>query len=345
METFSPSLPLATGAPFEVPSSPIQQYTTAQLLALSSAESAKVMVARCTDCFASGANTTTLHGDMVYWNGYSWMTVSDSIPPTTNWIEFALSKCRNSISGQQGPLVSLSGDTSNPTGALNGYLTGTAASFSSFSSSPSPIVNFGMTPGSTSTGSFRGLPAFSINAITSAPSRNIANVSNMSSSSTALSNVGVDNWYWKTGVGLPVFSSSAALQSDEVCFVMDDANTLGLGATGTQLYALVRLNGTTLDFVATGVNPSTTSKYLISSWEPTGPGVRDGRAILAVADDLGSSLTTIVSRTGSLSGGTQSLQPYWAGTKTLGTGVRTISRRWMKSVTYRTGTANGGVLF
>jgi len=179
---------------------------------------------------------------------------------------------------------------------------------------------------------------------TTAPVRNIASIVNYVAQSTALSNIGVDNWYWKTGIGVGVFSASAALQTDEICFVMDDANTLGLGATGTELYALIRLNGTTLDFIPTGINPASTSKYLVASWAPTGPGAREGTASISVADDLGANLTTIASRSGSISGAITQLQPYLAGVKTLGTGYRAVTRRWMKAVTYRTGTANGGVL-
>ena len=125
---------------------------------------------------------------------------------------------------------------------------------------------------------------------------------------------------------------------------MDDANTLGLGATGTEIYALIRLNGTTLDFIPTGINPTTTSKYLIASWVPTGPVAREGTASISVADDLGASLTTIASRSGSISGAISQLQPYLAGAKTLGTGSRFVVRRWMKAIAYRTGTSNGGVL-
>lgn len=316
-------------------------YTTAQLLALSSAESAKVMVARCTDCFASGANMTTFYGDVVYWNGYNWLTVSDNVPATTDWVEFSLNKSRLTNSGEMRPTTSVVGDNANlSTQNIPAFTSGAGAVGSSAVSSGSQLVQWGLTPGTTNTGAVRSTPIYAVNSA-AAPYRDIGCVMNFVSGSTSLSNLGVDNWYWKVGISTSVLAASGALQNDEICFVMDDANTLGLGATGTQLYALIRINGTTLDFIATGINPTTTSKYLIATWEPTGVGGA-GRARLAVADSLGSGLTTIADRSGTLAASL--LQPYAAGVKTLGTGTRTMNRRWMKAITYRIAAANGGVL-
>jgi len=344
MENFNPALPMATGGPFSVPDGPLQRYTTSQLLALSTEASERLLVAYCTDCYSSDANMTTLYGDTVYWNGYNWLTVSDSVPATTNWIQYALSKARFTTSGEVRPSASVTGDTGNPLATVNSNVSGTGASSGGVGVASSGLIQFNAGPGTTSTGTFRATSIVSANATTTAPVRNLAHVMNYVSGATALSNVGVDNWYWKFGMGTPVFSASATLQADEICFVMDDANTLGLGATGTELYALIRLNGTTLDFIPTGINPTTTSKHLIASWVPTGPGAREGTASLSVADDLGALLTTVASRSGSFAGAITAFQTFIAGAKTLGTGSRSISRRWMKAVTYRTGTSNGGVL-
>lgn len=341
MENFNPTLPMAPGGPFNVPAGPLPRYTTSQLLALSPAASEERMVAYCTDCFSSGANMTTLYGDMVYWNGFQWLTAADSIPPTTDFVEFALNKSRLTNSGEMRPTTSVVGDNANlSTQNIPAFTSGAGAVGSSAVSTGSQLVQWGLTPGTTSTGAVRSTPIYAVNSA-AAPYRDIGCVMNFVSGSTSLSNLGVDNWYWKVGISTSVLAASGALQNDEICFVMDDANTLGLGATGTQLYALIRIGGSTLSFVATGINPTTTSKYLIATWEPTGSGGA-GRARLAVAGDLGGALTTIADQSGTLS--TSALQAYSAGVKTLGTGSRTINRRWLKAVTYRIASANGSVL-
>lgn len=326
-------------------------FTTAELLALSATESARLRLAYCSDCFSSGANMTTLYGDAVFWNGYQWLTQSDCVPicadgvADNDWLRFALNKARMTAYSEMRPTCSVHGDQANSVLSITGYTSGSGASVGALQAGTDRIIQINAGPGTTSSGAFRALPIFGVNALSNtAPIRKVAAVLNYAPGLNAISNIGTDNWYWKFGIGLPVFSASATLTADEICFVMDDANALGQGATGSEFYALCRLGGTTLRWEPTSVNPTITNKFLVATWEPTGPLAREGRARLAVADDLAANLTTIVDQTGTFSAAITTLQPYLAGAKTLGTGVRQTIRRFMRCVTYRTGTGNGGVL-
>lgn len=342
---FIPTLPMATAGPFNVPAESLTRYTTAQLLALPLAESARVMVAQCTDCLSSNATTSELVGDLVYYTGKQWLTGGDKIPPTTDFLVYALSLARIQVS-QINPVSSVIGDSPNPITSILSYVSGASASGGTVTVSADQMIRWNAGAGTTSTGSFRGVAINSINALSSGtfPARKIALVVNSLSSSTALSNIGVDNHHWRYSLTSPVFSSTGALSADEIAFVMDDTDALGQGATGTQLHGLVRLNGTTLNWVPSGINPSATDSFLVITWEPNGPGAREGRCRVATATDLGASINTLIDATGSFSAGITSLQPAVLGAKTLGTGSRLVSRRWMKSVTYRASVSGGNVL-
>lgn len=65
-------------------------YTTAQLNALSVADSAKLRVAYCSDCLNSGSNVVGCTGSFVFWSGTYWMTFSDNIPITTDFFEYTI---------------------------------------------------------------------------------------------------------------------------------------------------------------------------------------------------------------------------------------------------------------
>ena len=343
MENFNPTLPMAPGGPFNVPFVPGNRFTVAQLMAMSSGESARMLVAFCSDCITSNETPSALSGDMVYWTGNQWLTSGDRVPPTTDFLTFALSVARLSPEPRMTPFVSVSGDTANPLNALNGFVSGTSASYGGFNNAPTTLLATTASPGTTSTGSFKGFPIYSVQSSFSNPVRSQAVIMSLVPASAALSNVGVDNWHWRLAIQTPAFSSAATLNADDMGFVMDDANTLGLGATGTELYALCRLNSSTLDWVATGINPATTAKFLIVTWEPTGPGVREGRCRVASADDFGANLTTHVDRSGSFSTGT-ALLGCINGAKTLGTGSRFFARRFLTAVTLRTSSSSGTVI-
>jgi hypothetical protein len=179
---------------------------------------------------------------------------------------------------------------------------------------------------------------------TTNPVRKMALIMSFQGGSSAVSTAGVDDWHWRVGFQDTVFASTAALQNNDCGFVMDDRNTLGQGATGANFRALCRLNGTTTDWVDTGRAVASVSCFLIASWEPNGPGFREGRVRLVSAGDFGSSPVTHVDRTGSFSGAITQFMPCINGAKTLGTGSRLVSRRFLQCVTLRTSTGSGGII-
>jgi hypothetical protein len=237
------------------------------------------------------------------------------------------------------------GDSAYNIQTLSGYLSGTGAVTTSLAADGGRLFSATVNPGSTATGSARAIPVFAVNAwSTAAPARKLAFVMSYIAQAISLSSAGVDELHWRLTIQAPVFGASTSLQTDEIAFVMDDRNTLGQGATGSNLRAMCRLNGTTLDWVDTGIAVASTSAFLIVAWEPNGPGVREGRARIVSAGDFGTSLTTHVDRLATLSGAVSQLQPCVTVAKTLGTGNRSVARRFMRAVTLRTSTASGGII-
>ena len=322
-------------------------FTTADLLALSATEAAKLRIAYCSDCFSSSPNSAAGTGDMCLWDtgGSRWVTFHDRIAPTTDWIAYALAIVRRGDGARMGPFLSVHGDGPQNVALLTGYTSGSGAVNVTFSSNSANLVQLTCGPGTTATGSFKAVPVFSINSmVTTNPVRKMALVLNYIGQASAVSNAGVDDWHWRVGFQDPVFASTAALQNNDFGFVMDDRNTLGQGATGANFRALCRLNGTTTDWVDTGLAVASVNCFLIASWEPNGPGSREGRVRLVSAGDFGSSLVTHVDRTGSFSGAITQFMPCINGAKTLGTGAKLVSRRFLQCVTLRTSTASGGVI-
>jgi hypothetical protein len=322
-------------------------FTTADLLALSSTEAAKLRIAYCSDCLSSSPNSAAGSGDMCLWDtGASrWVTFHDQVAPETDWVAFALAVARRDDAPRMGPFFSINGDTINNVLSVGGYTTGTASTLGTYSSDPIRLVQINAGPGTTSTGVSRAVPLLSVNTMSStSPTRKLAIVMSYFGSATAVSNTGVDELHWRLTLQSPVFSASAALQADEIAFVMDDRNTLGQGASGSNLRALCRLNGSTADWVDTGLAVTTASAFLIIAWEPNGPGAREGRARICSATDFGASITTHVDRSSSFSGAITSMQPCLSIAKTLGTGSRFIQRRFLKTLTLRTSTASGGII-
>jgi hypothetical protein len=322
-------------------------FTTAELLALSSTEAAKLRIAYCSDCLSSSPNSAAGTGDMCLWDtgGSRWITFHDRIAPETDWVAYALAITRRDDGGRIGPFVSMHGDSAYNIQTLSGYLSGTGAVTTSLAADGGRLFSATVNPGSTATGSARAVPLFAVNAwSTAAPARKLAFVMSYTAQAISLSSAGVDELHWRLTIQVPVFGTSTSLQTDEIAFVMDDRNTLGQGATGSNLRAMCRINGTTLDWVDTGIAVASTSAFLIVAWEPNGPGVREGRARIVSAGDFGTSLTTHVDRLATLSSGVSQLQACVNVAKTLGTGNRSVSRRFMRAVTLRTSTASGGII-
>jgi hypothetical protein len=235
------------------------------------------------------------------------------------------------------------GESANANGlGFPQYASGTGASNLSPVADGQRLARFSATPGTTSSGVFRGLPTFAYNNTTSDIQRKAAVVLSWFGSSEAVSSPGVDEWHWRVGLQNVQFSATASLQIDDVGFVVDDRNTLGQGASGANLRAMCRLGSTTTHFVDTGISATTGSAFLIVTWEPTGPASTRGRVRLCSAGDFGGAFTTHVDLTSTAAGSI--LQPVLCGAKTLGTGNRFVSRRWLRFVTLRTSVGSGGII-
>ncbi len=353
-DSFDPGVPLVHQLPqlgtlYGSPLTELRQLTSSQLaaLCLNQAESRRLAFAYCTDCYSSSPNAATGFGDMCFWNPSSgkWVTFHDKVEPTTSFVAYALALFRRGNCPFMSPTVSIHGDDGNFTSEIGGATTGTGAAHTTHNTSPSSIQVITSSPGTTSTGSFRGYPAPGIQAaFTLEPLRAFATIMSYRPAAQAVSIVGTDNWHWRMAIQTPLYTSSAALQADEVGFVMDDVNTLGLGATGSTLRALIRLDGTTLDWVDSGVSPTADNKFLIAAFEPTGPGARQGLFTVATADSGGANLTTLASRNGSFSSGaSNALLGCVTGAKTLGTASRFFARRQLATIIYRLSTG-GSIL-
>ena len=354
-ESFTPALPLATQLPpmdtlyGTTPLDGLRRLTSSQLasIGLSESDSQRLAFAYCTDCYSSSPNEATGFGDMCFWNPSSrkWVTFHDKVEPTTSFVAYSLALFRRGNCPFMSPVVSIHGDDGNFTSEISGFTTGSGSAHTAYNGSPVSIQVITSSPGSTSTGSFRGYPVPAVQASFSLePLRAFATIMSYRPASQAVSIVGTDNWHWRMAIQTPLYTSSAALQADEVGFVMDDVNTLGLGATGSTLRALIRLDGTTLDWVDSNVNPTSNSKFLIAAFEPTGPGSRQGLFTVATADSGGANLTTIASRNGSFSvGASNALLGCITGAKTLGTASRFFARRQLATIIYRLSTG-GSIL-
>lgn len=346
MENFIPTLPMAPGGPLEVPVSPGDQYTTGQLTSMSDAQSRKLMTVWCSDCLSSAPNASTGTGDICFYNTSrrEWVTLSDRVPVTTSFKAYILALFRRGVCPVMTPVVSAHGDDGNFTSEINGFNTGTGSGHTAYNTSPTSIQVITSSPGTTSTGSFKGYPIPGVQAAyTLDPVRSFGIVLSYRPASQAVSIAGVDNWHWRVGLQTPLYTSSAALQADEIGFVMDDQNALGLGATGSTLWSVVRLDSTTLLWVDSLINPTSDSRFLIITCEPTGPGARQCLFEVSSSPD-GSTITTHASQNGSFSTAvSNALLPMITGAKTLGTASRFFARRGMMAFTYRR-TTGGGVL-
>jgi len=332
MENFSPALPLGTGWPFSVPSSPIQQFTSTQLASMSSSDAAAIgLVAYCSDCLSTRPMGPYETGDVCFWAGTAWMTHTDRIVPTTDFLQFALSIARSGKTNLLTPYYTVSGDGIQSVTTQLAYVSGSGAITYSTNVNSAQYISTALSTGTTSTGSAKTVSISSVSVgASSSPYRSVALVCSMCTSSSALSNAGVDNWHWRVSLETPVFASTSAVVADMFSLIMDDQNSLGFGSTGTTVYALGRANATNFSFVNTTINPTTTPAFYIITFEPNGTG-NQGRARVATANNLGQTITTHVDSTFTLNG--TALLPTVVETKTLGTGARVLNRRFIRVVT------------
>lgn len=344
METFSPSLPLATGAPFEVPSSPLQQYTTEQILALSAAESAKVLVAYCSDCISSGSNTTTGRGDAVMWNGSFWNTLGDGTPPTTDFLTYVLYQGRFNNGLITTPSIASGGEVVGLSS-----LSGSAGAITQQIANNATIQNIDSTASWLSTNGYRAascaVTAGSVGrGLVGNPYQARANeipswsagivVSHITTDTSPSAN---DSWHIRYGLETYNLTATAALQADMASLITDQQNILGLGASGANWRALVRGNSSTLDYVDTGV-PIGNPAWMVITVEPVSG--TTCRFRVATANNLGATVTTHVDRsTTNSSSQFQSVIALARGSAVAPT-LRVSRRRYAKTVVMRFGTSS-----
>lgn len=287
METFSPSLPLATGAPFEVPSSPIQQYTTAQLLALSSSASAAIGIAYCTDCLTTKGILTDV-GDDVRWNGMEWVTFTDDVPLTTSFNKLCFYLYQRNFNSNVLP-----GTTRWACNAASNANSGTAAtmSLSASTTTNGQINQIIGTTGTTAT----GIASLRYNGYdTDLTNWNCRAIGMALNHVTVEQSVVGQTFSYRSGISTYSAAAVGALQLDEVCLVYDPDNTLGAGINTDNWWYLIRANGTTLFTGDTGI-ARTTPIWTIATIIPVG--VNSVVAEIATAENYGANYTVHTSQT------------------------------------------------
>jgi hypothetical protein len=313
-------------------------FTTAQLLALGSTESAKLRIAYCSDCLSSSPDSAVGTGDVCLWDSGSnrWLTFHDKVPPETDFLWWALALARRGENSISSPYLITGGEfgiSALTASALGGYVSGTGAIFSAYAATKEINMQYESRPGTSGAGSWKAMGLLAQAGFATQTVRQYAAVMAFIPNSSSVSGGG-NTFNWRFGIAPIVFTSATTLGLDDFSFVYDDANTLALGATGSQLFASVRSNGTALDWVPTGVNPATTPKYLIVVWEPEGPASGYGRIRLATADNAGANRSTLVDRRITLTAGTlgSGIVGQLVGGSTAGTGARTVMRRFIRTV-------------
>ena len=311
-------------------------FTTAELLALGATESAKLRVAFCSDCISSAANTPTGRGDLVYWNGFGWLTTADRMPITADRLEFTLNCGRFYRDLGYTPSIIMGGDLPGHPGTAViaiGQNIVSGASIQSIDSTAEWVQGSSLRSASTGTSAgatgrlihnpanplFSTASAFSVGMVCC----HYATVSSPSSN---------DSYHVRYGVETFVNGSSSGIQNDMCCLITDQQNLLGFGASGSNWRALVRINGTTLAYVDTGVAIGNKC-WLVSLIEPTSGS--NCRFRVATAGDLGSSFTTHADQTAAI-GATQIHATVAIGRGSVVSATnRTSRRRMMKYVGFR----------
>lgn len=311
-------------------------FTTAELLALGATESEKLRVAYCSDCISSAANTPTGRGDLVYWNGFRWLTTSDRMPITTDRLEFTLNCGRFFRDLGYTPSVVMGGDQPGQSGLsvtsnLQAIVSGaTVQSIDSTADWVAGVSNRSASTGTTAGASGRLIMNPANPVFSSAGAFTIGMV--CCHTSTVSSPSSNDSYHVRYGVETFVNGTSSALQNDMCCLITDQQNLLGLGASGLNWRALVRINGTTLAYVDTGVAIGNKC-WLVSLIEPTSGS--NCRFRVATAGDLGSSFTTHADQTAAI-GATQihAMVAIGRGSAVSATN-RTSRRRFIRYVGFR----------
>lgn len=268
-------------------------FTTTELLALSSTESARLRTAYCSDCLSSAANTPTGRGDLAYWNGFAWLTTADRIPVTSDFHEFALNCGRFNRDLGYTPSIIMGGDQPGYSGlsiSSNAQNTASGATVQSIDSTTDWRQMASLRSASTGTtaGAIGRLTLG--NPVTSRASDvgvfavGIVCCHNSTASSPSSS----DSYHVRYGVETFVNAANASLQNDMACLLTDQQNILGLGASGANWRALTRISGTTFDYIDTGV-PIGNKVWMVATIEPVSG--TTSRLRVSTALDIGATFT------------------------------------------------------
>jgi hypothetical protein len=311
-------------------------FTAADLLALSSTEAAKLRIAYCSDCISSAANTPTGRGDLAYWSGFAWLTTGDRLPITADRLEFTLNCGRFFRDLGYTPSVIMGGDTPGYPGISQSAIGQNIVSGASVQSIDSTAEwSQGSSLRSASTGTTAGASGRLIHnpvfpAISSAGAFSIGMV--CCHYATVSSPSASDSYHVRYGVETFINGSSVAVQTDMACLITDQQNLLGFGASGSNWRALIRINGTTLQYVDTGV-PIGNKCWLVSVIEPTSGS--SCRFRVATAGDLGASFTTHADQTAVIGATTIHATVAIGRGSAVSPTNRTSRRRFMKYVGFR----------
>ena len=292
----------------------VVNFTTAQLLALSASESAAVGIAYCTDCLTTKGLLTDV-GDFVFWNGLIWLVASSQTEPTASLPLFALRLYLRSQGVGSPWQQSIKWAAMFQNNATSGA-GATAQSSSSFSDGRISGVVTGT--GTTAAGIARRLSMGFVPDNSNAVSRHLILVGAYNYIDVSAA---PDTWHYRDSIETFQSTATAALQSDMCSLIYDASNILGLGSTGTNRFALTRGNGTTFDWVDTGVvaaNPH----YSVATAEVVG--ANQVRMRTATALSNGTSFQIVADRVVSVSG--SPIQCCYSFAKATGTNSKTTSQ-------------------
>jgi hypothetical protein len=254
-------------------------------------------------------------GDFVFWNGLIWLIASSQTEPTASLPRFAFNLYRRCV----GATLSIPSNTNwaglsqvnitSGTGATNqsdstfqdGRLAGTLTGTGTTAAGIGRRVAMGFSPDSSN-----------------ATARHLISVVGYNYIDVSLA---PDTWHYRDSIETFQSTATAALQSDMCSLIYDASNILGLGSTGANRFALTRGNGTTFDWVDTGVVAANPHHTILTA-ELTG--VNQIRMQAATALSNGSGYQVVVDRTVTVSGA--NMQTVFAFAKATGTNSKTTSR-------------------
>ena len=292
----------------------IASFSTTQLLALSASESASLGIAYCTDCLTTKGLLTDV-GDFVFWNGLSWLIASTQTEPTTSLPRFAFNMYRRCA----GATLSIPSNT-NWAGLSQVNITSGAGATNQSDSTFQDGRLAGTTTGTGTTAA--GIGRRVAMGFSPDPSNAIARhlISVVGYNYIDVS-VAPDTWHYRDSIETFQNTATAALQNDMCSLIYDASNILGLGSTGANRFALTRGNGTTFDWVDTGVIAANPHHTILTA-ELTG--LNQIRMQAATALSNGSGYQVVVDRIVNVSGA--NMQTVFAFAKATGTNSKTTSR-------------------